>query len=329
MYNKVSNLIVGKREALSGIAAFRHLLFLLTFLFLASCTSDSKEWEKARLSDSLSSYKYYLSKYPEGQYKSMAVNAIDSINIRMADSINTWQAYQNFVDSFPDSRYMEYARKKVAKEWWSVSNIQNKVFKSLSMGNALNAIKISSESSEVLLGINMEVTALRGDTGRLLERLEPYRSALSSDMIGYLTYSSERIPEKDSSTYQFEMSSERPLWVMMHKAPDVSHIATQLFISSNVKLVINETDTILPIFASLDGYGTRLTDNGQYFYLTRDFDADRDPVAYFLCKDMLAAWFLPEKKAGLTLFFPVPAGANAADLFFYDLPAERIYFEKE
>ena len=64
------------RPALS-IMGFGKNVFLLSALlvFLLSCTTDEKQWEEARLENTVEGYELFLSKYPESEYSQGAITA--------------------------------------------------------------------------------------------------------------------------------------------------------------------------------------------------------------------------------------------------------------
>lgn len=162
MYKRNQKLIVNNLISPENILNIRCLVCFLTLIIISACTNENKEWEKARLSNSLSSYKHFLLKYPESQYNIIAHNAIDSINMKITDSIGTWQAYQLFVDSFPNSKYIEIVKKKLR------NTKINEVLKLIGKPNEVIITPMNSHGVENLKGsefilkqlseINTEIT---------------------------------------------------------------------------------------------------------------------------------------------------------------------------
>jgi hypothetical protein len=275
---------------------------------------ENKEWVKSKTSNTIQSYKQFIADYPKSQFYNLAINAIDSINFKHTDSTNTLQAFQQFVDSFPNSKYIEVAKKKVAQEWWSIQVINSTLVNSEKIGNS---ITVSPSRGNQIAKIEIEVTALKGEIGRLRERLIPHESFINSSIV--IDYLSGTMPESVKNSF--------PLWWDLHQPADVSKVNVQLFISKNVKLII-DTTAIIPQFAQLDGYGTTMTDDGQFSWLMKGYDPQNDFVVFFLRSKMLAAWFQQGKKIMLTLYYSVPKDIINAKLQFYNPNYYEINFKE-
>jgi hypothetical protein len=88
---------------------------LIIVVAMVGCTTIKGDWEKAQISNSISSYHYFLSKYPNSNYTPEAKDRIESLEWEKAQQINAVVVYQKFVKTYPESSYAEEAKFKIKK----------------------------------------------------------------------------------------------------------------------------------------------------------------------------------------------------------------------
>lgn len=70
-------------------------------------------FDKATSTFELSDLKAYLVKFPEGEHREKAGEAIDIISYQKAKSDNTIEAYQDYLKEFPNGRARDLAQKSI------------------------------------------------------------------------------------------------------------------------------------------------------------------------------------------------------------------------
>ncbi len=96
-------------------------------LLLAACSSQQSDWHQAQQKNTVSSYRKYLKKYPDGKHVSAAKQDIAHIKKqrKMEQARADWQraknqdtlaAYQGFLQNHSNSQFASQARQKIQQQ---------------------------------------------------------------------------------------------------------------------------------------------------------------------------------------------------------------------
>jgi len=100
-----------KRKRPTAITIICILGFVGAAFFLVQCSSPDKEFQQARLINTIQGYQEFIKKYPDHSAKAKFL--IDSIKFFKADSINLKSAFIEFIETNPDSAFLIKAETKV------------------------------------------------------------------------------------------------------------------------------------------------------------------------------------------------------------------------
>jgi tetratricopeptide (TPR) repeat protein len=83
---------------------------------------EDLKWKKASEDNSIEAYKKYLTEYPSGKYVKGAQKQIQGIKeskaLEEAKKLDTYQAYQRFINDFPDSLQKNEIAEKTKLKYW-------------------------------------------------------------------------------------------------------------------------------------------------------------------------------------------------------------------
>jgi|WetSurSiteA1Bulk_404760.scaffolds.fasta_scaffold00408_11 hypothetical protein len=170
---------------------------------------------------------------------------------------------------------------------------------------------LSSEEG-LIIEIDLEIVALTGKIGNLRERLLNEESFIGQTGMEYL---SGKMP----------VSIKTNLLGLTHTPADLSNLETQLFLSKNVRLLIDKS-SIIPVFTEIDGYGLTLYDEGAVSFTSKAYDPLNEYAVYFSQYKMLAAWLIPNKTVNVKLYYSIPFFSTEGKLQFYNLPTIDLQF---
>ncbi|NQU33443.1 MAG: hypothetical protein HQ521_09435 [Bacteroidetes bacterium] len=90
------------------------LMLSIFLIFLLSCTTANKQWEKAKEANSIEGYELFLSKYPESEHSQEALNIkgkLEENNLwEETKDKNTVEGYELFLSKYTDSEFSEEAK---------------------------------------------------------------------------------------------------------------------------------------------------------------------------------------------------------------------------
>ena len=93
------------------IASTVILLFVAVLFF--ACATAKSQYEDARKIDTIPVYQEFLSKYPSGEYATLAQNRIEALNFEKAQAVNSVNAYQSFLLSSNSDLFKNYATQRI------------------------------------------------------------------------------------------------------------------------------------------------------------------------------------------------------------------------
>lgn len=103
---------------------FQITVFCLALLFISACATDKKDFEKAKQLNSISGYKEFLQKHPEGEWSEKAREGIailtEDNDYRALVSEGKLFAYMRFAKKYPNSKYKSEVEKRI-NEWLAKS----------------------------------------------------------------------------------------------------------------------------------------------------------------------------------------------------------------
>lgn len=89
----------------------KHLLLLIIWVILYSaCTNPDKEFQKAKSLNTIDAYTDFITRFPESELVEPAEFAICSLTFDAAKQSNTHEAYESFLSTYPESIYSEEAK---------------------------------------------------------------------------------------------------------------------------------------------------------------------------------------------------------------------------
>jgi len=82
-------------------------LLIIVIFAVAGCATKHSHWQKTVSENTAEAYEEFLEKYPESSYAEKAKDKIMELRYNEAVKADTIQAYQNFLESYPESRFTE------------------------------------------------------------------------------------------------------------------------------------------------------------------------------------------------------------------------------
>jgi hypothetical protein len=84
------------------------LIILFTF-----CSSENKDWEKARTENSIGAFKWFLENHPNSSHAPAARSKLETLYFNKAISTNNIEALKTFLKKYPGGPYVEKAQFKI------------------------------------------------------------------------------------------------------------------------------------------------------------------------------------------------------------------------
>jgi hypothetical protein len=84
------------------------ILLCLAFIGL-QCSPEKKDFDKAKSLNTIEAYEEFVSQYPDSEYKGVIEVWIDSITFSEVKNKNTTEDYTNFASTYPNSNYLDSA----------------------------------------------------------------------------------------------------------------------------------------------------------------------------------------------------------------------------
>ncbi len=100
---------------------------ICSVILLTTCTSIKKSWERAQSKNNISSYKEFLSNYPESEYSKIAREKLSTLYFAAAKSASTIKAYEEFLNKYPDSQFSDEAKKRIESLEYDAATKNNKI----------------------------------------------------------------------------------------------------------------------------------------------------------------------------------------------------------
>jgi len=98
---------------------FSKLVILLAIFSLWSCNKDKNTWESAQRNNTVESYKDYISKFPDGNYKNQADSCIQTLIWNNSQKTNTVESYENYINVYPNGYYKLKADSLLEETLWN------------------------------------------------------------------------------------------------------------------------------------------------------------------------------------------------------------------
>ncbi|MFC2151014.1 tol-pal system YbgF family protein [Bacteroidota bacterium] len=86
--------------------------FLMIMIFIG-CNPDKKEWQKAKSINSISAYENFVNQFPNSSFVDSAYFKIDKIRFEKAATVNSIQIFQKFIEDYPESAFLDSAKNKL------------------------------------------------------------------------------------------------------------------------------------------------------------------------------------------------------------------------
>ncbi|MFQ5641605.1 MAG: hypothetical protein ACE5IR_26825, partial [bacterium] len=88
------------------------VLLVLLFVIFA-CDSGESDYEKAKQVNTIQAYEEFVNKHPDSRFVDAAKRNIDSLRYDILVSQGNLEAYEEFVHKYPDSRFVDLAKENI------------------------------------------------------------------------------------------------------------------------------------------------------------------------------------------------------------------------
>jgi hypothetical protein len=86
---------------------------LVIVLLLVGCSSESRDWETAKKSNTVEAYEKYLKDYPEGDHSVEAKKVLDNRAWEQARKSDSVEEYKTYLELFPEGNYRAVAKDRL------------------------------------------------------------------------------------------------------------------------------------------------------------------------------------------------------------------------
>ena len=97
------------------------LLLIITICFFVSCNNPEKDWINAKMSNSITDYKYFIKKYPSSIYLVKAKDALDSLECIDMLKLNKANTLDQFLKNHAASNYLSRTPKILDSINWNIA----------------------------------------------------------------------------------------------------------------------------------------------------------------------------------------------------------------
>lgn len=169
---------------------------------------EKQQWEDAVVAGTKSALRDYMAKYPDTQYKQIAITMIDSLDWVSADRVHTVVAYEQYMDEHPSGSYYEAASDSVrmintqtvqTEENIMIDHLFSTFFQSI---NNRDDDGLAATVSQILTSFLGKQDAIRADVITFMHKI------YKDDVSGMVWRSNEdyKITKKEVGENQYEYS---------------------------------------------------------------------------------------------------------------------------
>jgi hypothetical protein len=123
-------------------------LFALS-LILFSCSNEKSNWSKAKLENTLQSYKSFSFKYPDGVFSDSARLCIKLIEYNNAQTANTVDSLKAFVAKYQHDSLALRAQ-AIIDNYWIVTDLSYTIEKSISITGAFSETTLTAKEGHII-----------------------------------------------------------------------------------------------------------------------------------------------------------------------------------
>ncbi|MFX0136392.1 MAG: hypothetical protein ACFFDN_22310 [Candidatus Hodarchaeota archaeon] len=91
----------------------KNILISLVIIFIAGCASQKSMYNKAYKANTVEAFEEFIQKYPEGVYAEQAKKLIQEIEFNKAKEINSIEAYNNYLKKYTEGEFSKEAKKEI------------------------------------------------------------------------------------------------------------------------------------------------------------------------------------------------------------------------
>ncbi len=94
---------------------FQKLFLIILAVLIAGCASQESMFNKAKKDNSVEAYENFLQKYPDGEFSVQAKSQLAKLEYQQTKKINSIEAYEKYLEKYPDSEFSVQAKSQLAK----------------------------------------------------------------------------------------------------------------------------------------------------------------------------------------------------------------------
>jgi hypothetical protein len=106
-------------ERISFLKYTKWIPQLIIVFALIGCATAQEDWEQAQTKNTAQAYQEFLENHPSSEWADTAKHKMEEKNWERAENLNIYQAYQQFLTKYPSSEHADIAKHKIEKFDWS------------------------------------------------------------------------------------------------------------------------------------------------------------------------------------------------------------------
>lgn len=103
------------------------IMLLLFVLIILSCSSQKQDWQKAKEDNAIQAYEAFIEKYPQSENVAVAQKILEQLRWEVADGEHTIPAYEKYLNQYPNSEFVDDAQSSIDKLYEERNSIFRKV----------------------------------------------------------------------------------------------------------------------------------------------------------------------------------------------------------
>lgn len=186
------------------------ILAIIAALLLVSCSSEKRDWAKAESENTIQSYENFLECHPESSFANTAKSRLELLYFRKADSANTIQAFRHFLEKFPEGALGKNAKSRL-EDLYNIDRL-------MKLCGEWNVTITGINYGNYFLAPNRTILVLQSKPARI--EFNIYQLPTGTDSLGIPKFENCEVSlEYNSANNKYLLNSESTSWLSFNNLP--------------------------------------------------------------------------------------------------------------